>query len=286
MKTAFKKILNSISQDDSNDVIVDKVNKIKEIILESKSDNTILSYFCYARNALVDIIDDADQIKKIYNILSISKERIKVVNSDKLKKMKNRLDNKTEIDINKIIKFISGYDEKNEDNHLRHVFLAATSGRRMLEILLSKFERNDNNNEVLFSNQLKLKGRDDVKYVIPLLVNNTLFLNELAKFRKLHKYNVKDKLKTSKKINYHLNRLTQDMFNCKPYTLRKSYVIILKAVNDKYKGKDKLNIINDLFNHKDDDIRTSAHYINIKKKDEIELPTYKRRARKKHVNII
>jgi integrase len=120
----------------------------------------------------------------IRNVFRLEKEDYKILNDEyKSKVSKNISKRKWIYSVDEYINTSISLIESNKIND-NIVGLAALTGRRVAEIGCSAFFKYVNDNEVLFSGQLKTKTRDDIiPYNIPVLYNAKTLINVLNRIR-------------------------------------------------------------------------------------------------------
>jgi hypothetical protein len=212
---------------------------------------------------------DQNKVPIILDCLKINKTEAGVLNQQKDKQISNDLLNLrpiNDIDVHIMTaeRLLDGTSQ-----HDKIIGLAALTGRRMAEIgCTAKFKRIPNDdNHVLFSGQLKLKGRPDQSaYVIPVLGNVKKIIKTLALVHENKPIYLDNTPRFHNACSKDLGAKTKKYFvetsnaPIKPKDLRSIYAEICYALEDD-KTIAKQKYFSQILGHGEDDNSTGVSYL-------------------------
>lgn len=230
--------------------------------------------FTLYRNAVKDSSLN-DSTKKIaFNILKLTAEETFSYKEDYKQKVKEEQNNL------KLIFDYQGYINKAESliksNHFITSVLgfAALTGRRVAEIACSAEFQLHSPSHLMFTGQLKTKGRGDIgSYIIPCLSAPIVIVNEFKLFRtnfpryigevrSFHNNNSKDLSVQAKK---HFSDYVEGVV--KPKDLRAIYATIACKIIKQNSRQSDQSYIADILGHDENDLSTCNSYIDYRIED-------------------
>ena len=230
--------------------------------------------FTLYRNAVRDSSLEDSSKKVILNILKLTTEETLFYKEDYKKKVKEEQNNL------KLIIDYQGYINKAESLIKTNLFIssvlgfAALTGRRVAEIACSAKFQLYSPAHLMFSGQLKTKGRGDIgSYLIPCLTSPIEIVSEFKRFRKnfpryidefraFHNNNSKD---LSVQAKRHFSDYVEG--EVKPKDLRAIYATIAcKTIKENFRQSEQ-SYMADILGHDENDLNTCNSYIDYKIKD-------------------
>ena len=230
--------------------------------------------FTQYRNAIKNTPLRASFRTAILNTLRLTPEETLSYKEDYKQKVKQEQNNL------KLITDYQGYIAKAEalikSNHFISSVLgfAALTGRRVAEIACTAKFQLHSPSHLLFTGQLKTKGRGDIGgYVIPCLTSSIKIVSEFRRFRKnfpryidnvrtFHNNNSKD---LSVQARRHFSCFVEGEVT--PKDLRAIYATIAcKTIKENFRQSDQ-SYIADILGHDENDLNTCNSYIDYKIKD-------------------
>jgi hypothetical protein len=164
-----------------------------------------------------------------------------------------------------IKKAVSLLDAKNYSDKV--LGFAALTGRRVGEIGCTADFLFKNNDEVIFTGQLKTRiEEDDIKYVIPVLYNSKDLIKKFKDFRSTYTQYLNLPEKFHNNISKYLSLNVKKHFSVfvegdiTPKDLRSIYSTIVLATMKKNKSQSDQRYVAVILGHGDDDLNTSNSY--------------------------
>lgn len=235
--------------------------KLMEELRENNlKESTIQSYLTEVRKQINQHIDNdyiRTQLLSILRIPKIEQERLKT--RAKNKEIKH-------IQTTKIDEFIENFLKKGTKTASFSeftTFLLLTSGRRVYEIVkIGNFRIHKNT--LLFSGSAKLKGKPDIEYEVPCLIDPKKFINLFRKYRKIFDSSQLSSREINAKYAMPLSRFVKKTFgnNITVHDLRRAYSSI---AYEKFATKaKKQDFVRDILGHSEDPKNsTTYHYMNM-----------------------
>jgi integrase len=208
-------------------------------------------------------------VDRINCFLTLTRDEAKIMASLKNKQISKDLKNLRPInDLDKhIVNAVAMLD--GTSHHIKIVGLAALTGRRMAEIgCTAKFEKIEgDDNHVLFTGQLKMKGRPDQSaYIIPVLGDVDKIINTLDYIRKnkpvyidnTHRFHNACSKELGERVRKHFPDTSDDHLT--PKDLRAIYAEICYELEDN-KTIAKQKFFSEILGHGEDDNATGISYL-------------------------
>jgi hypothetical protein len=220
------------------------------------------------RRAVRQMVDEKD-VDEIVGYMTLNKEESGALAIAKEKQISKDLLNQrpiNDIDIY-IMKAAELLDSSSQ--HDKVIGLAALTGRRMAEIgCTAKFERiAGDDTHVLFTGQLKMKGRSDQSaYTIPVLGNVDKIIKTLAHVHEAKPVYLDNTIRFHNACSKELGRKTKKLFEgvsdspLSPKDLRSIYAEISYALDDD-KRVAKQKFFSQVLGHGEDDNSTGVSYL-------------------------
>lgn len=230
--------------------------------------------FTQYRNAIKDTPLRASFKTAILNTLRLTPEETLSYKEEYKQKVKQEQNNL------KLIIDYQGYITKAEtlikSNHFISSVLgfAALTGRRVAEIACTAKFQLHSPCHLLFTGQLKTKGRGDIGgYVIPCLTSSIQIVSEFRRFRKNFPRYIGDVRTFHNNNSKDLSVQARRHFSCfvegevTPKDLRAIYATIAcKTIKENFRQSDQ-SYIADILGHDENDLNTCNSYIDYKIKD-------------------
>lgn len=207
----IKERLNKLGQELTNNNKKKTLEEIKNILDNKKNSIRTLSVnYSLAKRLMKEYTKDKEFLKQIKPNDSITKTILKQ-NENKLNESKMTVITKEFIE--KILSF-----NGSNDLFKLALYLLLTSGRRVSELVDSKFTGKNGSKKITISNIRKRSDKNQ-NLEIPLLVSKTTFIKNLRKFKQRYKYS------NHKTFQRTLLRHTKKLLgeNIHPHVLRKIY---------------------------------------------------------------
>jgi hypothetical protein len=260
----FLNQVKSVPANDTVKVCADEVEYLRSNYSLSAFRRALTTY----RRAVRMSLEEKD-VDVVVGYLTLNKEESGELAAAKEKQISNDLLNQrpiNDIDVY-IMKAVELLDSSSHHNQV--IGLAALTGRRMAEIgCTARFERIEGeDNHVMFTGQLKMKGRPDQSaYAIPVLGNVDKIIKTLAQVHENKPVYLDNTVRFHNAMSKELGHKTKRLFegvsdsSLSPKDLRSIYAEICYALNDD-KRIAKQKFFSQILGHGEDDNSTGVSYL-------------------------